>query len=97
MISKPSVLTAQGIVALRQSGATGSPARDFIERCHARAQDWTAGLILLLTQESLDKMQPSRPTEAGPRLLFDYFAREIFSGFSDAAKAILLKTWFFPK
>jgi LuxR family maltose regulon positive regulatory protein len=88
---------AQGIAALRQTGGVDSLKPDFVAQCHTRAQGWTAGLVLLLEQGKSRMGRPLREKEFSRRLLFDYFALEIFAQLPALTKIFLLETAMLPK
>ncbi len=67
-----------------------------LELLHRRADGWAAGLILLLEQALADG-HVSSPPALSPKLVFDYLAGELFEGFDEEARRLLLRTAFLPE
>lgn len=86
---------AQALARMRKADTADAP--DFVERCHALAQGWTAGMILLLEQARINPGEPPRMDAPSRNLLFDYFVGEIFGSLSAAARMVLLQTAVLPK
>jgi DNA-binding SARP family transcriptional activator len=68
-----------------------------VERCHAQARGWTAGLVLLLEQAHAQGAGSLRMKESARGLLFDYFSQEVFASLPAAAQAVLLETSALPR
>jgi len=68
-----------------------------LDELHDETRGWAAGLTLLL--EARRTPQSRLPAFAGHthRLMFDYFANEVFSQMDPAARHLLLSTAFLPK
>lgn len=84
-----------GISALRAADRTLS--HDTLVALHARTQGWVAGLILLLEQSRGGGVIDVPAAPAGHRLLFDFFAAELFARADPGIQAFLLLTALLPK
>lgn len=88
---------AQGIAALRQGKATYQLSAAGIEQLHAQTQGWVAGLVLLLDQLRSERAEIGPLEETTQKLLFDYFAGELFNRAAASTQAVLLKTALLPR
>lgn len=84
-----------GISALRAADRTLS--RDTLATLHARTQGWVAGLVLLLERSRGGVVIDAAAAPVGQRLLFDYFAAELFARADPGMQLFLLQTALFPK
>lgn len=84
-----------GISALRAGGRTLG--RETLAALHARTYGWVAGLVLLLEQCRSGAVIDAAAVPIGQRLLFDYFATELFARVDPGIQAFLLQTALFPK
>lgn len=84
-----------GISALRAGGrALG---RETLAALHASTYGWVAGLVLLLEQSRAGAVIDAAAVPVGQKLLFDYFATELFARVDPAIQVFLLQTALFPK
>jgi len=74
-----------------------SASRTTIRRLHDRTQGWAAGVVLLLEQGRADDRHEPTRTSSDQRLLFDYFAGEIFDRSAPPVPEFLLKTALLPR
>jgi LuxR family transcriptional regulator, maltose regulon positive regulatory protein len=65
----------------------------FVEQCMARARGWAAGLVLLMQTHSRSRATSDLPTQ---RLLFDFFAVELFELEEPPVRELLLTTASLP-
>lgn len=82
---------ARGIAALHspQQAAT-------VDAIHEATQGWTAGLVVLLQSPRVESGKMCIAGERA-RLLYDYFATEVFLRLPEAAQSFLMKTAFLPE
>lgn len=71
-------------------------AQGSIERIMQQTQGWMAGLILLMEQKN-EKDWIVDSEKFNPKLLFDYFAGEVFQNTTQEIQEFLIKTALFPK
>lgn len=88
---------AQGVAALRQGKAAYQLSAVGIEQLHAQTQGWAAGLVLLLDQVRSERAEIAPVEETTQRVLFDYFAGELFNRAAASTQAVLLKTALLPR
>jgi LuxR family maltose regulon positive regulatory protein len=81
----------------RLTGGRVSPAG--ARRLVDLAQGWAGGLVLLAAPLGAPRGHPdgSATATAPPRVVFDYFARQVFSTLDGAAQRVLLSTAFLPR
>jgi LuxR family maltose regulon positive regulatory protein len=84
---------AGSIVAKRQLGL-GAEAVDAL---YARTQGWAAGLVLMLAQARVSGAIAEAPGLPTRKLIFDYFAGEIFHKADVRAQQFLLHTAYLPE
>lgn len=66
---------------------------DSIQRIHAQADGWAAGVVLMLGR---GQPEPDAPEPAAPQALFDYFANEVFHRMDTDTRRILLESALLP-
>ena len=71
--------------------------RELIEKIHAKAQGWVAGLVLIAKSMEAGDSSPELFDKFTPDEIFSYFASEVFEKMDGTTKEFLLKTAFFPK
>lgn len=71
--------------------------RNTLDALHARAHGWAAGLVLLLEGTRRGAVADVAGAPIGRKLLFDYFAGEIFARTDRRVQMFLLKTALFSK
>ena len=62
-----------------------------------RTQGWAAGLVLMLEHAKISGRITEFPGDATPKLMFDYFAGEIFDRFEAATQQFLLRIACLPR
>jgi LuxR family maltose regulon positive regulatory protein len=86
---------AAGIGRLKARG--GNPNPEALRVMHEKTRGWVAGLVLML-EEGRGGVLPDQGIPADQRkLLFDYFAGELFRKETSATRDFLLKTAHLPK
>ena len=73
-------------LARERTGRPSSP--ELVERLLRDSEGWFAGFTLLLVQQTSTAMATAKPL----RVLFDYFATEVFEHFEPKLQAALLRT-----
>ena len=74
------------VLARERTGRPSSP--ELVERLLRDSEGWFAGFTLLLVQHTSTAMATAKPL----RVLFDYFATEVFEHFEPKLQAALLRT-----
>ena len=64
---------------------------DAVAKLQERTQGWAAGLVLMLEHAKISGRIAEFPDDATPKLMFDYFAGEIFDRFEAATRQFLLR------
>jgi len=64
---------------------------------HERTQGWAAAAVLMLEHAKIAGEFATLPPDAGPAVLFDYVAGEIFARFEPSAREILLRIACLPR
>jgi hypothetical protein len=70
---------------------------DILNQLHDRVHGWAAGVVLMLEQSRGGAPLVAEPATTNQKLLFDYFAGEIFHRCKPKVQEFLLKTALFPK
>jgi len=81
------------VAALRGHALTAEAADALLER----TQGWAAGLVVMLEHAKLSGALTDVARGTAPRLLFEYFAGEIFDRFNAATRDFLLRIACLPK
>jgi len=84
-------------VGLARKLAPGRWPRATIRSLYDIADGWCAGLVLLLEQLRSEGRASPAPTKPSSKVLFDYFAGEIFKKADPSVQAVLLHTAFLPR
>jgi len=77
--------------------APGYWSRETIRSLYDIADGWCAGLVLLLEQLRSEGRASPAPHKPSSKVLFDYFAGEIFKKADPSVQAVLLHTAFLPR
>jgi LuxR family transcriptional regulator, maltose regulon positive regulatory protein len=84
-------------VGLARKLAPGRWPRATIRSLYDIADGWCAGLVLLLEQLRSEGRASPAPPKPSSKVLFDYFAGEIFKKANPGVQAVLLHTAFLPR
>ncbi len=68
-----------------------------VAKLQERTQGWAAGLVLMLEHAKISGRIAEFPSDATPKLMFDYFAGEIFDRFEAATQQFLLRIACLPR
>ena len=72
-------------------------APEAVDALYARTQGWAAGLVLMLEQAGQSGSIGQAPDLATRKLVFDYFAGEIFQKSSERLQRFMLQTAYLPQ
>jgi LuxR family maltose regulon positive regulatory protein len=76
----------------------GKPlAHDLLLQLHQRADGWAAALVLMVEHYKLAQAEAQLPSEATPKVVFDYLAGEIFERFEPPTQRFLLQLACLPR
>ena len=89
-------LTVEETKAVIKLGGHKNATRESIKRLYDKTDGWIAGLTLMLKNEISSGRETAAPEASTPKVIFDYFAGELFRSMDRDTQEFLLKTSLLP-